>query len=77
MGCAPHPKKSEKIPKTNAQPSFREVPTTMDKENRTDEARMTRLRFEDVANHDLNINQERRLSIKIEKMDFVNKCQTN
>ena len=53
MGCAPHPRKTEKIPKTNAQPSFRE--TGADKENR--EYKMTRHHFEDIANHDLNIHQ--------------------
>lgn len=40
-----------------------------------EEERMTKTRFEDIANNDININQERRTVIKIEKMDFVNKCQ--
>lgn len=37
--------------------------------------RMTQARFEDIANNDININQERRIAIRIDKMDFVNKCQ--
>lgn len=36
---------------------------------------MTQARFEDIANNDININQERRIAIRIDKMDFVNKCQ--
>lgn len=36
---------------------------------------MTKARFEDIANNDININQERRTVIKIDKMDFVNKNQ--
>lgn len=30
MGCAPHPRKNENIPKTNAEPSRHEM-TTVDK----------------------------------------------
>lgn len=74
MGCAPHPRKSENIPKTNAQPSRQDV-TTIEKENQMEGERMTKARFEDIANNDININQERRTIIKIEKMDFINKCQ--
>jgi len=34
---------------------------------------MTKVRFEDLANNDITIKEERRVPIKIEKMDFVNK----
>lgn len=29
MGCAPHPKKNENIPKTNASPSVKDITTTI------------------------------------------------
>ena len=73
MGCAPQPRKSEKIAKTNAQPSMSQI----DKENRNDEHKVTKVRFEDLANHDFKISEERRMRIEIEKMDFVNKCQVH
>jgi hypothetical protein len=73
MGCAPHPRKSEGIPKTNAQPSYREI--NHNKENQAEPYRVTRHQFEDIANHDLNIHQERRVNVEVLTMDFVNKCQ--
>ena len=73
MGCAPQPRKSEKIARTNAQPSM----SMIDKENRNEEHRLTNVRFEDLANHDFKISEERRMRIEIEKMDFVNKCQVH
>jgi hypothetical protein len=38
---------------------------------------MTKVRFEDLANNDINIKEERREQIKIDKMDFVNKSSYN
>jgi hypothetical protein len=52
MGCAPEPKKSDAIARTNAQPSM----LNLDKENRLDERRITKLHFEDIANHDFRIS---------------------
>ena len=64
MGCAPNPKKADGIPKTNAQPSRQDM-TSIEKENRFEEERMTKVRFEDITNNDLTINLERRVPIKI------------
>jgi len=38
---------------------------------------MTKVRFEDLANNDINIKEERREQMKIDKMDFVNKSSYN
>ena len=80
MGCAPQPRKSEKIAKTNAQPSMSVIDNKENRDNREsrhDEHRMTRMRFEDLANHDFIIHEERRTQVRVEKMDFVNKCQVH
>ncbi len=55
MGCAPNPNKAEGIPKTNAQPSRQEV-TSIDKENRHEDGRVSKVRFEDLTNNDLTIH---------------------
>ena len=74
MGCAPQPRKSEKIAKTNAEPSRRNL-STLNKENQHETQQVMKMNFEDIANNDFSINQERRVNNQIEKMDFVNKCR--
>jgi hypothetical protein len=64
MGCAPLPRKSENIPKTNAEPAKQEV-TSIDNIQRADESRMTKVRFEDLANNDIAIKEERRFVITV------------
>ena len=76
MGCAPHPRKNENIPKTNAEPNRLDT-TNFDKQNRGEQYRMTKVRFEDLANNDFAIKEERRENVKVEKMDFVNKVQVS
>lgn len=73
MGCAPVPKKNEKIPKLNAEPMKKEVTSI---ENLvTSDSKIARPRYEDIANIDIIIKEERRAHTDIRRMDFINKAE--
>lgn len=73
MGCAPVPKKNENIPKLNAEPQVIKKEVTSIEKLVTDDSKIVKVRFEDIANNDITIKEERRANTDIRAMDFVNK----
>ena len=73
MGCAPTPKKTEKIPKLNAQPQPVKKEVTSIENFVTADSKIVKVRYEDIANNDIIIKEERRANTDIRRMDFVNK----
>ena len=73
MGCAPVPKKTENIPKLNAQPQPVKKEVTSIENVVTADSKIVKVRYEDIANNDIIIKEERRTNKDIRCMDFVNK----
>jgi hypothetical protein len=75
MGCAPVPKKNENIPKLNAEPQPLRKELTSIENIVTSDSKIAKVRFEDIANNDITIKEERRINTDIRRMDFVNKAE--
>ena len=77
MGCAPTPRNNDQIPAVNAKPDgkVKAKEVTSIYNLITSESRLTRARFQDVANLDIHIKEERRVSTDLRCMDFLNKVE--